>query len=883
MQFLLGHISVSAAAASTSSTRRHGARCFAAQLCVLWLLLIVALVTAKSQAQNFAGEPQGSDSDKAVRLRQQIEEMRKNLADLEGQLAAEEQRKREGEAAAEAKRHQEQLAAEERTNQPALGVLPTGANPPSHSIERTFGFNIASDQRAIWTSPLHIRLNDVPSLFPFFAVTGITIASDNSIEQRLPHSPTLIQHSRSLSNYGVASLIGGGAGLYLWGKKTKDDHAQETGFLAGEAAVDSFLDAEVIKFVAGRDRPLQGNGRGSFWQGGSSFPSEHAAAAWSIASIVAHEYPGPLTQLLAYGAASGISAARIIGREHFASDALVGSALGWYTGWQVYHSHHSRELNGAEWGFFERSHEPLKARNMGSAYVPLDSWVYPAFDRLAAMGYAQTGFAGLKPWTRMECARLVAEAGTLIQEHGVEGGEVVRLYHQLASEFNSEVGLLDGGQNLGARVESVYTRSTVISGPPLTDGYHFGQTIYNDFGRPYAEGFNQISGVSARSETGPLAFYFRGEYQHAPAAAVVPENVQAAINAYDGSPQLPAASPVEVNRFRLLDSYAALNVKGLQISAGPQSLWYGPGQAGPLIWSDNAAPIPMVRISQTSPIQLPSVLGRLGPVRTEFFFGRLERDQSPSRAYVHGETIAIKFTPSLEFGYTRTVVFGILPQPLTWGTFFSSFVKLNTGSSNPLYKPGKQSNNLEWTYRVPGLRNWVMFTGNALEAEYPIAFAAPRRAAIDTGIYMPKLPKIPKLDFRVEAVYTNVPSAHNLGNGQFDYWDYIYHNFYTNNGNLLGSWIGRDGTGVQASSTYWLSPRSTLQVNFRRATVSRNFLEGGEYTDFGTRADLLIRPQLSLAGSLQYEQWDFPLLSPLRNSNFTASLQLTYWPKWSLR
>ena len=844
-------------------------------------MLLTIWLACTVYAQN-PSEPQPGDSGNAAALRQQIEDTKKKLADLEGQLAAEEQKKRDEEAAADAKRREEQLAAEERAAPPTPALAAAG--PPQHSIERTFGLNIASDQKAFWTSPARIRLNDAPSLFPFFAATALTMASDNAIEQRLPHSPTLIQRSGSLSNYGTASLIGAAGGLFVWGKLAKNDHAEETGFLAGEAAIDSFLDSEVIRLVAGRDRPLQGNGRGEFWQGGTSFPSEHSAVSWSIASIIAHEYPGPLTQLLAYGAASGISVARLIGREHFASDVLVGSALGWYSGWQVYHSHHNPDLNGAQWGMFERSHEPMKARDMGSPYVPLDSWVYPVFDRLVALGFVQTGFAGLKPWTRMECARLVAEAKTLIQEQGLEGGETLRLYRELAREFAPEVSLLDGGRNLGAEVESVYSRSMDIAGPPLTDGFHFGQTIYNDFGRPYAEGFNQINGLSARSEAGPFAFYLRGEYQHAPARAAVPMNVQSAIAAEDENPLIPEAAPAEVNRLQLLDSYAALNVKGLQISAGPQSLWYGPGQSGPLIWSDNAQPMPMVRISQPSPLQLPGMLNRLlGPIRTEFFFGQLQDHHFPTGGFIHGETVAIKFTPSLEFGYTRTVVFAGGPQPLTWGTFLNSFFKVNSGTLNPRVKPGEQSNSLEWTYRVAHLRDWLMFYGNAMEEEYPIAFAAPRRAPIDTGLYMPKLPKLPKLDLRVEAVYTNVPSAHNYGEGQFIYWKFLYHDYYTNGGDLIGNWIGREGVGMQAWSTYWLSPRSTIQVNFRRATVAHNFLEGGEYNDYGARADLLIRPQLSLAASMQYEQWDFPLLSPVRNSNFTTSLQLTYWPKGKLR
>src|SRR5580700_8896163 len=56
--------------------------------------------------------------------------------------------------------------------------------------------------------------------------------------------------------------------------------------------------------------------------------------------------------------------------------------------------------------------------NMASTYVPLDSWVYPAFDRLAALGYVQTAFVALRPWTRMECARLLEETSDRTADEG---------------------------------------------------------------------------------------------------------------------------------------------------------------------------------------------------------------------------------------------------------------------------------------------------------------------------------------------------------------------------------------------------------------------------------------------------------------------------------
>jgi len=52
---------------------------------------------------------------------------------------------------------------------------------------------------------------------------------------------------------------------------------------------------------------------------------------------------------------------------------------------------------------------------MGSPYVPLDSWVYPAIERLMGLGLIDSGFLAHRPWTRWECARLITEA----DDHGV--------------------------------------------------------------------------------------------------------------------------------------------------------------------------------------------------------------------------------------------------------------------------------------------------------------------------------------------------------------------------------------------------------------------------------------------------------------------------------
>jgi hypothetical protein len=116
----------------------------------------------------------------------------------------------------------------------------------------------------------------------------------------------------------------------------------------------------------------------------------------------------------------------------------------------------------------------------------------------------------------------------------------VRLYDSLRQEFVPELALLTGGGNRAIHLESVYVRVTDISGPPLTDGYHFGQTIYNDYGRPFQEGFNSIAGFSGWATAGRWVVCARGEYQHAPSGPENTPEVQSVLNNIDDNPGLAA-------------------------------------------------------------------------------------------------------------------------------------------------------------------------------------------------------------------------------------------------------------------------------------------------------------------------------------------------------
>ena len=762
---------------------------------------------------------------------------------------------------------------------------PDAAVDPENKLLLPFLRHMAGDQRQFWSSPKELRRPAALKTFlPFAGLTAALIAGDCSIAKQVPASQ--VQRSRDISNYAVFSLVGAAAGSYAFGKWAGNDHLRETGFLSGEAALNSTLIAYAFKEATLRQRPYEADGSGRFWQGRSSFPSEHAAIAWSVASIVAHEYPGPLTKILAYGLASAVTVTRVTGKQHFPSDTVVGSALGWYLGRQIFRAHHDPELGGASWGELRGDPEddsedrnekqPRPPGKMGSPYVPLDSWVYAAVEKLAAFGYIQTAFIGLKPWTRMECAQLVEQAGEAVGSSEDPERDLTGLESRLQEEFAYELGLIDGQRNATAQIESLYARGVSLGGSGLTDGDHFGQTLSYDFGRPFRRGTNAQAGGSFLADLGPAAIFVRAEFQHAPSAPALSDAVRNFIGTRDEVPVPAAALFAPVNRMRLLDSYIALNLKeGWQLSFGKESLSWGPGPGGSFLWSDNSEPITMLRLTQ-SETRLPSFLSVLGPVRIDSFFGRLEGHTYIPHPYIYGNKINFKPLPNLELGFGRTVTIGGTGgEPLTTKNFFLSFFG-QTNSQNNV--PGDSHASFDWTFYIPKVRNYLVFYGDLYADDDFVPFQNQPRNPFRPGIYLTRFPRLPKLDFHLEAASTE--SANDRYPQLLNYWNSTYRDGYTNNGNLMGNTVGRMGRLIQFWFTYWISPQNTLQFTYKHDTVNQRFVpQGGAWQDYSLRHEMYLHSGLYVKSQLQYENISrYPLLFPGPQRNLTAVVELGLVP-----
>jgi len=283
-----------------------------------------------------------------------------------------------------------------------------------------------------------------------------------------------------------------------------------------------------------------------------------------------------------------------------------------------------------------------------------------------------------------------------------------------------------------------------------------------------------------------------------------------------------------------------------------------------------------------------------GPLPTDFSLGRPARqvfevnvstllgpgtiDPQP---YLHGYKISFRPTPNLEFGMGITAQFAGPGLPFTWGNFLRTFYVHNrTGPTSSNANPGKRLSAFDFSYRVPGLRKWLTFYNDAMVVD-EISPIGSTRPTLNPGIYLPKIPKLPNMELRAEGFHESLTDE--FAPGYVYYGLRRYRSGYTNNGQLMGSWIGRAGRGGQGWLTYWFSPQAKIQLGYRQQMVSKDFISGGRLSDCSARGEFMLWRNVGVSGFLQYEHWWFPALSATAQSDVTASFQVTFYPHWRLR
>jgi hypothetical protein len=539
---------------------------------------------------------------------------------------------------------------------------------------------------------------------------------------------------------------------------------------------------------------------------------------------------------------------------------------------------------------------------LGSTYIPVDNIVYPLTLRLYSLGYLDDAFIAFRPWTRRSLLHMLQKYADDITSDGDPQAMSILAYLQDYLVDETPGNNMNRGAVYG--VETLYTRLMGIGGPVLRDSYHLGQTIYNDYGRPYATGFNNITGFSSVNEYGRFSLYVRGEYQHAPAYSGYSEELASELFSIDGIPFGPPQIPNDtvpylntgaVNTFRLQEVYASVHWWGHEISFGKGDTWMGPGMGGGMLWSNNAENPYTFRVNRVEPMYIPWVSKVLGPLRYDFMIGPVQGHSYPNAPWVNSFGFSFKPTKNFDFSFQKSAIWGgkghgclepdgsVSPctEPITLHTFLKSFFSFTDTTLAEKYSrddPGARFSAFTFSWKLPFLRKYVTLYTDSICHDDVTPPSAPRRAAYRPGVYLSHFPHFEKLDLRAEASSTDTSTLRSLG-GQFNYYETIQRQGYTYKGYIMGDWIGREAKGGNAWLTYHLSGDEWVQLEYMNKKTPKDFIpQGTTQNQFTVDVVKNLRRDIQLNAFLQYERWKAPIWVTGQQNDVTVAAEIKFYP-----
>ncbi|MBT8341322.1 MAG: capsule assembly Wzi family protein [Desulfatitalea sp.] len=434
-----------------------------------------------------------------------------------------------------------------------------------------------------------------------------------------------------------------------------------------------------------------------------------------------------------------------------------------------------------------------------SATVDLDSWIYAALDKLAGLGYIDSGISGNRPYTRMQVARQIVEAAHTIKHsdsaaHGSRSTPqlpapiVDELLSRLEKEFDFELAQRQGRSSgyvkplRDLRLDYVY-RDGPASTMPLYRPTEQFSLNYNNDGIEYAEGTNLQLRFDAEARLGGFLLLS--------ARPIVLFN-----NSKD--------SQAEDLTIDTLAATAALGLGPIEISFGRQSLWWGQGRHGTLILTNNATPLTMLRITNPRPVLLPWLFRYLGPFRFDLFFSRLEENRAVPEPSISGLRLNLKPLPWLEIGASRVIMFGGEGRP---EIDFQDYLSILSGRNlSGEEDTSNQLAALDLRLGLPFVRGAQLYAEIGGEDEAGGTFTLDGWIA---GLYFPKIEPGGRISLRLEyADLSDIKGPHPPW-----YRHSVYHSGYTHQGNIMGHHAGTAAWDYFAGIEFWISDALTVNLS----------------------------------------------------------------------
>lgn len=240
---------------------------------------------------------------------------------------------------------------------------------------RDYFLLLGSNLKQQATAPLKLTDNQWLQVGGAGLITAGVILSDKGINHavnNIRNNSNFIQKvSPVVTKFGGKYEVITLGSLGLYGLLFKNEKLKATTLMATQSYLLAGIWVSAIKYISGRERPnyynpQTGNNEGN-WHGPffkyhknamgykpdgseySSFASGHATAAFAVATVFAKQYSDkPVVQIISYSAATLVGLSRMTENKHWASDVLIGAALGYFSGRQVVRSYnrfvHSKYL-----------------------------------------------------------------------------------------------------------------------------------------------------------------------------------------------------------------------------------------------------------------------------------------------------------------------------------------------------------------------------------------------------------------------------------------------------------------------------------------------------------------------------------------------------------
>jgi membrane-associated phospholipid phosphatase len=243
------------------------------------------------------------------------------------------------------------------TSLTAVAKSPVEADSTRSASQRDVGAIILSDAGialadagTYFTAPLRFSSTDWLIAAGTLGASAALMPADESLNMLMlrNRSQTADVFAEAGRFYGELAVGGGiGAGLYVIGLASQNEDVRVTGRLTLEALAYGGVVNIALKSLTGRSRPYTEQGAFKFQPvqfntDNTAFPSGHATVAFAVSAVLAERIGNPWVGAGLYAMASLTALSRMYQTKHWASDVLLGSAIGAGAGLLVTHLERER-------------------------------------------------------------------------------------------------------------------------------------------------------------------------------------------------------------------------------------------------------------------------------------------------------------------------------------------------------------------------------------------------------------------------------------------------------------------------------------------------------------------------------------------------------------